>query len=153
MLKSIFIINLLLCCTLLYAQEKDTTFTLCENGGVWPYYHRELKYKGSFWEIKKHYQSEYPIAKFQNLKNNSGIITIQFKVNCKGETGEFALQQYGLNYQPTTLDEKITNYFMEQTKQLKDWIPLKDQEGKTINSHKFFSFRIKAGDLIEILPK
>jgi hypothetical protein len=129
-----------------------TQILLCvKMEGVWLYHHRELKYKGSFWEIKKQY--EYPIAKFQNLKNNSGIITIPFKGNCKGETGDFSLQQCDLACQLTRLDTAITTYFLNKTKMLKGWSPAKNKEGKLINSHKFYSLRIRQGILLEILPK
>ncbi len=153
MLKSIFIIGCLFCSTVLFSQEKDTTFTLCNKGTLLPYYNPDLTYQGGFWEIKQHFQSEYPTAKFQSLKNNSGIITIQFKINCKGETGDFVVQQCDLNYQPTTLNKGITDHLLSKTKTLTNWIPAKDEEGKIVNCHKFFSFRIKSGVLLEILPK
>lgn len=153
MLKSTFIMGCLFCSTLLFSQEKDNTFTLCDESRTYPYYYPELTYQGSFWEIKQHFTSEYPTTKFQTLKNNSGIITIQFKVNCKGETGTFRLQQCDLGYQPTIVDKEITNYFLNQTILLKNWTPAKDEEGNIVNSHKFFSFRLKEGVLLEILPK
>ena len=136
-----------------YSQEKDTSFSLCEDVSTWPYYHPELKYKGGFWVIKEHFKSTYPTTKMQVLKKNSGIVTVRFKVNCKGEMGEFSLIQYDLDYQKTTLNKIITDYFLTKTKELKDWIPPKNEEGKIVNSHKFFSFRLINGELIEILPK
>ncbi len=153
MLKSIFIIGCLYFSTVLFSQEKDTTFTLCNKGSLLPYYYPDITYQGGFWEIKQHFQSEYPTAKFQTLKNNSGIITIQFKINCKGETGDFVLQQCDLDYQPTTLNIAITDYLLSKTKTLINWIPAKDEEGEIVNCHKFFSFRITSGVLLEILPK
>ena len=63
------------------------------------------------------------------------------------------VQQCDLNYQPTVLDKVISDYFLEKAKTLKNWIPAQDEEGNVVNSHKFFSFRIKKGDLLEILPK
>ncbi len=153
MLKSSFIITCLLFSSALYSQGKDTTFTLCDSVSVWPYYHPKLTYKGGFWEIKQHFKSSYPTAKFQALKNNSGIITVQFKVNCKGEIGDFTIQQCDLNYEPTRLNKNIIDYFLTQTKQLKNWLPAKDEDGNAVNSHKFFSFRLKEGQLLEILPK
>ncbi|PCI93398.1 MAG: hypothetical protein COB15_16485 [Flavobacteriales bacterium] len=153
MLKPIFIILCLFCNNLIFSQQKDAPFTLCDDGSVHPYYHPELKYKGGFWEIKQHFQSTYSTAKFQVLKNNSGIVTVQFNVNCKGETGDFKIRQCDLDYQPITLNKKITDYLMTKTIELKDWIIAKDEDGKIVNSQKFFSFRIKEGILLEILPK
>lgn len=153
MLKFVFIICCLLYNTLLFSQEKDTTFILCDEGRTFPYYSPGLTYKDGFWEIKQYYQSKYPTTKFQSLKNNSGIITIQFKVNCKGEMGDFVMKQCDLMYEPTIINKKITDYFLAATKKLRNWIPAKDEEGNIVNSHKFFSFRIKSGSLLEIFPK
>ena len=149
----IIIISCLFYSNLLFSQEKDTTYVLCGEGITWPYYYPDLTYKGGFWEIKQHFNSNYPTKKFQSLKNNTGIITIQFKVNCNGETGDFVLQQCDFNYQKTTVNKKITTYLLNQTKLLNDWIPAKDKNGEIVNSHTFFSFRIKDGVLLEILPK
>jgi len=153
MLKTVFIICALFCLSLTFSQESDSTFKLCDSLGVWPYYHPDLTIKGDFWEVKKHYNTEYPLSLFQNLKKNTGIITVQFKVNCKGETGDFLIQQCDFNYQPTVMDEQITNYFLGKSKTLTGWYPGKDEEGNIVNHHKFFSFRIKEGALIQILPK
>ena len=153
MQKSILIIISLTCSSLLFSQVKTDSFKLCDKVGVWPYYNPDLTYKGGFWEVKQVYQAEYPLATFQKLRNNSGIITIQFLVNCKGETGYFKIQQCDLNYQPTTLNQSIVDYFLSKTKTLKNWEPAKGEKGNVVNSHKFFSFRLKNGQLLEILPK
>ena len=153
MLRLIIIVGYLFCFNLIMSQEKDTPYKLCNEVKTFPYYNPELTYKGGFWEIKKHFKSTYPVKKFSICKMNTGIITIQFKVNCKGEAGEFKLKQCDLNYKPVILSKMITDYFLNQTKLLKNWIPAKDEEGNSVNSHKFFSFKIVSGHLIEILPK
>jgi len=153
MLKSIFIVFYVLCSISLFSQQKDTTFILCGEGETWPYYYPELTYKGGFWEIKQQFRSNYPTKKFQKLKHNTGIITIQFKVNCHGETGDYVIQQCDFDYQTIALNKKITTYLVSQTKLLNNWIPATNDKGEAVNSHKFFSFRIKKGVLLEILPK
>lgn len=153
MLKPIFIIACLLCSTLLFSQERDTLFTLCGEGRINPYYYPDLNYKNNFWDIKQHFKSAYPTSQFQILNNNTGIIIIQFNVNCNGETGNFVLQQCDFNYQPTIINQDIEDYFLNKSKTLFNWIPAKDEEGNNVNSHKFLSFRIKEGNLLEILPK
>jgi len=152
-MKLTIIIAILVLSFSLFSQEKEENFTLCDSIGLWPYYNPTLKYQGGFWEIKQQFKTTCPTNKFKNLKNNTGIVTIQFKVNCKGEIGNFKLQQCDLNYQPTLLDKKITTYLLSQTKQLKNWIPAIDEDGNTVNSHKFLSFKLKEGVLLEILPK
>jgi hypothetical protein len=153
MLKTVFIICGLICSSFLFSQDKDTSFTLCDGVQTWPYYFPDLKIKGDFWEVKKHYNMEYPLSLFQNLKNNTGIITVQFKVNCKGEMGDFSTQQCDFTYKPNVVDKRIIDYFLARTKTLTGWVPGKNEEGEIVNHHKFFSFRIKEGVLIQILPK
>jgi len=152
-MKLTIIIAILVLSFSLFSQEKEENFTLCDSIGLWPYYNPTLKYQGGFWEIKQQFKTTCPTNKFKNLKNNTGMVTIQFKVNCKGEIGNFKLQQCDLNYQPTLLDKKITTYLLSQTKQLKNWIPAIDEDRNTVNSHKFLSFKLKEGVLLEILPK
>ena len=151
MMKFFISMTYLLCSTFLFSQE--TEFKLCEQVETYPYYFNKVTYKGGFWIIKQHYITKYPKNSFQKLKNNSGIVTIQFKVNCKGQAGDFIIKQCDLNYKPIILDEEITTHFIEETQNLKDWIPGKDEDGNNVNSYKFFSFRIKEGVLLEILPK
>ncbi|MGB0887260.1 MAG: hypothetical protein ACPGSL_03980 [Vicingaceae bacterium] len=153
MIKIVFVIGGFLCSNLIFSQEKENSFKLCDSVGVWPYYNPDLTIEGNFWEAKEHYKKDYPLSLFQTLKNNTGIITVQFKVNCKGETGDFSIQQCNFNYQPTVMAEQITGYFLSQSKTLTGWIPGKDEEANVVNHHKFFSFRIKEGELIQILPK
>ena len=106
MLKIILLILLTATCSLSFAQDKADEITLCDKGKAWPYYHPDLTYTGGFWEIKQHYQSAYPLDAFASLKDNSGIITIRFIVNCEGETGYFRVEQCDLDYKPTSLNQK-----------------------------------------------
>ena len=152
-MKTVFIICGLFACSLLFSQERDTSFTMCGDGKAWPYYHPDLTIEGNFWEVKKHFRTDYPLDLFKTLENNTGIITVQFKVNCKGETGNFSTQQCDFKYQPNIMDERIINYFLAKSKTLSGWLPGKNEEGEAVNHHKFFSFRIKEGVLIQILPK
>ncbi|NQX97149.1 MAG: hypothetical protein HRT73_04600 [Flavobacteriales bacterium] len=153
MKKIILLFCFLYSTTTIFAQENTEKFSLCENLKTYPYYHPDITYKGDFWVIKEHFKNNYPIDNFKKMSNNSGIITIQFKINCKGKTGDFKVRQCDLNYKKTILNESISNYFLNKTKALKDWIPAKDEDGNTVNSHKFFSFKLNKGKLVEILPK
>ncbi len=153
MKKTVFVICGLLCANLIFSQEKDSSFELCGDSLCWPYYHPDLTIRGDFWKVKEHYKKDYPIVLFKNLKNNTGIITVSFKVNCKGETGDFSAQQCDFNYKPNLVNEQIVDYFLSKSKTLSGWIPGKDEGGNVVNHHKFFSFRVKEGELIQILPK
>lgn len=135
-----------------YAQS-DENFTLCVNQKTCPYYNPELKYQGGFWEIKNHFLTNYPENEFASLPFNSGLVTIQFVVNCNGQTGKFNTQSCDLSYESTDVNNTIISHLLALTKQLDQWIPAKDDHQNTVNSHTFLSFRIENGKIIEILPK
>lgn len=132
--------------------QDTTAFQLCE-GKVFPYYYPGLKYQGGFWEIKQHFLKDYPQSEWQGWSQNTGIVVVQFKVNCKGQPGDYTFFSTDLNYRRTKLNAQIERYFVEKTRTLKNWIPAKTEDGQFVNSHKFFSFRLIDGELTEILPK
>lgn len=127
----------------------NKNFELCNNN-LNPYYYPELKYKGDFYAIKKHFQTNYTYVKDINT---TGIIRIQFNVNCKGEVGDFSIETYTLDYKKTTLNTELIHQFTHLCKTLNEWIPAFDKEGNNIDSHKFLAFRLIDGKLIDILPK
>lgn len=129
------------------SNSKD--FKLCK-GKLHPYYYPELEYSGGFYAIKEHFYSNYNQVK--SLKN-TGIVKIRFHINCYGESGDYRLEAYSLDYKNIELDIKITQQLVQLTKNLTEWIPAQDEDGNAINSHKFFAFRIIEGELIDILPK
>ena len=132
------------CCS---SNKRD--FELC-SGKKHPYYHPNLEYSGGFHEIKKHFYDNY---KDIGVPNDTGIVKIRFNVNCKGESGDFYTETYNLDYKGITIDEKVTKQLLDLTKTLNDWIPAYNEDGNSINSHKFFAFKILDGKLIDILPK
>ena len=143
------LINLLFIILLICCKPNDEEFNLC-SGSLHPYYYPSLKYKGGFYEIKKHFYENY---KPTYGEKDTGIIRIQFQVNCHGETGNYKIQSYNLNYTTTRLSDKITKQLLLLTKGLKEWIPATNDMGENIDSHKFFAFKLVDGKLKDILPK
>lgn len=136
-----------------YAQTASApAFSLCADAENWPYYHPALKYRGGFWEIKNHFNTKFPNAAFEKMPKNTGIVSVHFWVNCKGEPGDYTVQCCDFNYKPAEVHPEIVKRLVQLTTELKDWIP-GAMEGKVVNSHKFFTFRIDHGKLIDILPK
>ena len=143
------IINFLICICFLSCSKNTEKFELC-SGEKRPYYYPSLKYKGDFYEIKKHYYSNY---KTIESLNNNGIVKIRFNINCKGESGNYFLETYNMDYKSILMSENITKQLLNLTKDLNDWIPAYNVDGNSINSHKFFAFKIVKGVLTDILPK
>ncbi len=154
--KSVKIVSVLLFCLIvpdrIYAQP-DTSFSLCGTGRKNPYYHPDLNYRGEFRELKAYFYQYFAEENFKNISHNSGIVRVQFQVNCKGESGNFNFINYDFNYKVCDIDQVITTKLLNLCKSLNGWIPAKDEKGEYINSHKFFAFKIKNGQLIDILPK
>ena len=152
-----FFINSILFISIFFVEnvfsQLNDGFTLCGDQKTNPYYYPELKYKGGFWEIKNHFFSNYEENKFINLENNTGILTIQFVINCEGKMGRFQVQSCDLNYRKVLLNPIIINKLLDSTKLLNQWIVAKDENDFKVNSHAFLSFRIENGIITEILPK
>jgi hypothetical protein len=146
-MKYIYILVLFI--TILGCDSNSGDFELCD-ASLHPYYYPELKYEGEFYAIKEHFYGRY-----QSVENgsNTGIVRIRFQVNCTGETGRYNMETYDNNYRKIDIESEITNQLMQLTQELDGWIPGKNDEGETVNSHKFFAFKITEGKLVDILPK
>lgn len=136
-----------------FAQTADTVFSRCPDVPNHPYYYPKLRYEGDFWAIKKHFYEGFPTEEFAVLSNNTGIATVHFWVNCRGMSGDFRTECYGHDYKPIVLHERIVRYLVERTARLRGWIPARFENGQVANSHKFFTFRIDHGKLVDILPQ
>lgn len=130
--------------------NSNNKFELCGLGSLHPYYYPQLNYEGEFHAIKEAYKKEF---KEISGDDKSGIVKIRFHVNCKGQTGNFLMETYNLNYQPNHINSEITGQLLAITKGLDGWIAAVNDDGETVNSHKFLSFRIKDGAIVNILPK
>lgn len=146
----LFIVVVLLIVNFSYAQSK---FYLCGNKKTYPYYNPELSNKKEFGEIKQYFISNFTSELFKNINNNTGIVIIQFHVNCEGNSGNFKSKTCNLNYKEAKINSKIIAQLKKLTTELNGWIPSKNENGEFVNSHKFYAFKIIKGVLIEILPK
>ena len=99
--------------------------------------------------FRAHYQ---PI----NQPGQSGLIRIQYVVNCQGERGLFNVASFGDDYCPTTFDSRITD---QLTRICREHVPsnlaghptdLPNHEPK--DSAISLTFRLKDGRLTDILP-
>lgn len=136
------------------AQHADTAFALCADAPNYPYYHPKLRYEGNFWAIKKHFYEGFQADEFVALPNNTGLVTVHFWVNCRGISGDFQTACYSFDYKPILVDKRITDRLVVLTAGLHGWIPAEfEKSGQVVNSHKFFTFRLEHGKLVDILPQ
>ena len=122
------------------------------NKPIFPYYYPTSPNNGKdFYTIKKEFRK---IITAQT--NFNGIITVNFFINCKGETDFYKTQLCDLNYQPLLITkdiELLCSQILQAVKQTSPWKHQLDEQRNPINSRKFYSFRFSNGKLIEILPK
>jgi len=144
------IIYILFTFALLSCNRKSGELDLCGIGVLQPYYFTGLTYKGGTYAIKEQFRTKFtPVLNGEN----SGIIKIRFDVNCLGETGNFEVNQFSLNYQAITLNDSVSSQLLSIAKQLDGWIPGKNEDNEPVNSFKFLAIKLVDGQITEVLPK
>jgi len=85
------------------------------------------------------------------LKGESGYLSVRFIINCEGEIGQFTVEDATLDYEKSTFKEETLQHIVDVTSQMKPWIPctLNDE---TWDSYAYIMYKIKNGEIIEILP-
>lgn len=130
-------------------------FQLCRSDVDVQYYSgkNDTNYQGDKEMIEKAFKEKYNP---ENAKNESGLIRIRFIVNCKGETDRFRVIGMDENYQKKIFDKSITEQLLRISKNLKGWMPKnftsKTNEVFSYDYYQYLIFKIKNGQLIEILP-
>lgn len=128
----------------------NSNFKLCFDKYVFQYFNDSngLQYEGEKVALDKTFFGNYID---QNLFGESGLIRIRFIVNCKGETDRYRILEMDENYNQKKFNENITTQLLQITKSLKGWKP-KIIENENIDYYQYLIFKVKDGNLIEILP-
>jgi hypothetical protein len=121
-------------------------FVLCNSKHIFQYFvsSRGLEYEGEKFAIEKEFTEKY---KSDIIKNETGLIRINFVVNCKGKTDRFRLISMGENFEEKVFARSITEQLMSITKNLKGW-----KAKIYIDYYQYLIFKIENGQLKEILP-
>lgn len=105
-------------------------------------------YSGEKSNILHTFNSSYqPVSN----KDQSGLIRIRFIVNCEGKAGRFRVLQSDFDYQEKEFDGEIVTQLLSITKGLKNWKVLV-RNGVPVDYYMYLIFKIKEGQLIDILP-
>ena len=129
----------------------DPDFELCYGDEeVYQYFNNSegLEYEGEKIAIIEQFKKEYNT---EQVKKESGLIRIRFIVNCKGETDRFRLIGRDSYYEDKVFDSSITTQILSITKSLKGW-KSKILDGNSIDYYQYLIFKLKDGQIIEILP-
>lgn len=84
-------------------------------------------------------------------KNQNGFIRIRFVVNCKGKAGRFRTLQSDDDFEEFAFDEKIVKQLLQTTSEIENWEIL-TSKGAPVDYYFYLIFKIKDGDITEILP-
>lgn len=134
------------------AIDNDPDFKLCgTQNHLFDYYNGGdlYGYKGGkrvIWDYMDQYLDSTKLFK------ESGYLTFRFIVNCEGTAGRFVTEQAELNFERKTFNEETLAHCYELIKGLKDWDPT-HRNGETVDAVFYFTFKLKDGVLIDILPK
>ncbi|MDQ6469903.1 hypothetical protein RB619_04535 [Flavobacterium sp. LHD-80] len=132
------------------AEMDNKDFELCFEKHIFQYFNtgNGLEYDGEKSAIEKEFAEKY---KSEIIKNETGLIRINFVVSCKGKTDRFRLIGMDENYNEKFFVKSITEQLMGITKSLKGWKGKKYSE-KEIDYYQYLIFKIENGQLKEILP-
>jgi len=135
------------------AIDKNEAFEVCnKKNRIYDYYAGEPThlYKGgkkAIWNIVKQHLNK------EQLFNESGYLTFRFIVNCEGKAGWFITEEANLNFKRMRFNTETTAHFYEILQKMKDWIPTKiGDENEEVDAYFYLTFKLKNGELIEILP-
>lgn len=134
-----------------FDKELDNeNFELCFDKHIFQYFNDSngLEYEGEKLAIENEFLKEF---KTKYSANETGLIRINFVVNCKGQTDRFRLIAMDENYKEKEFDKTITEQLLKITKGLKGWKG-KQKKGNNIDYYQYLIFKIENGQLKEILP-
>lgn len=147
-------IGLLFSCKLFSQTPQQDSCRWFGGKPIYPYYHPTQPKPASgkeFYTLKKEFANAY-----LTKANFSGIVTIIFYINYKGETNYYRSQAADADYNPIENNKEvriISEQFITVIKNMGAWIPGRDAQNEIVNSRKFYAFKFDNGELVEILPK
>jgi hypothetical protein len=132
------------------AETDNKDFELCNAIHIFQFFNigDGLEYEGEKLVIEKEFVEKY---KHEISKNETGLIRINFIVNCKGKTDRFRLISMDEDYNEKVFLKSITDQLLSITKNLNGW-KVKKYNGKESNYYQYLIFKIENGQLKEILP-
>ncbi|MBN4052141.1 hypothetical protein JYT59_00150 [Sphingobacteriaceae bacterium AH-315-L07] len=126
----------------------DPDFTVCDESHIAQYYGVRSEYNGEKFAILNHFNSNYDKS---GLEDENGYLTIRFIVNCKGKTGHFRIEGMNPNYEPITINKKLTEQLLQLIKEMDGW-KIAHYKNQPRDYYKYLTFKILNGKLAEILP-
>lgn len=129
----------------------DPNFKICFEKHIYQYFNfgKALEYKGEKFAIEKVFKEKFEP---ENGNNETGLIRINFVVNCLGKTDRFRIISMDENYNEKVFSTAITQQLLAITKTLDGWGIKKYNNGIPIDYYQYLLFKIENGKLTEIMP-
>jgi hypothetical protein len=127
----------------------NPNYYLCDEMNIMEYYQVNPKFKEGHNSVRHYFKEEIKTLRFS--AETTGLLTIRFVINCRGEIGR--VRSFGIdsNYKSIMLNQKKVNLISDHIKQMPNWTQ-EEYDGKKYDSYKMISFKIKNGIITEILP-
>ena len=131
--------------------KNTQNFEICNSGDIAQYYYDEIGISNSRNRQEKlsYFLKHYHYPLYSNL---NGYIRIRFMVNCKGKIGRFSLQEMDRDYKEKRFPLEITQQLFDLVSQLDGWLPSKWKQNEPVDYYVHIGFKIKNGQIEEILP-
>lgn len=129
----------------------DPSFSICYKEKIFPFYYgrNPASYTHGKDSLKTFiYEQVDPSISFHG---DNGYLTFRFIINCKGETGQFVIEELALDFTTSSMDKKFVNHIFEIVKSLDEWNPI-SFEGFDYDSFIHLTFKVTNGTIVEILP-
>ena len=153
-MKKVFIFALFIgSFTSSFSQDSILLDSCCRNNVV-PYYYEDspLLYKDGFYALKLFITENYTKTDFSKISTNSGIVVIHFKVTCDGIVKNIIHECFDYDYNVIELNSSIIEVLEKSVAELKNWKIGLNEKKEPLCYHKFLSFKLVQGQIIEILP-
>lgn len=85
------------------------------------------------------------------LKDESGYLTYRFVINCKGKAGWFTTEEADLKYDRKKFNSECRNHLFDILYEVSEWKSL-SISGNAKDAYVYITFKLKDGEIIEILP-
>ena len=85
------------------------------------------------------------------LHGESGYLNFRFVINCNGESGRFITEESSLDFAKKKFNQETVDHLYNIVKNLKGWQPPFIRE-KYHDTYNYLTFKLKDGEIIELLP-
>lgn len=134
-----------------FDEKRDNpAFYLCDEKNIMEYYQVNPKYGEGLKSIRLYFE---PFLNELNrvIHFNTGLLTIRFIINCKGETDRFRVVGVDENYNPIMLTAELKHAFINRVENMDKWKP-GFYANQYFDAYYTLSLKIKHGKIVDILP-